>query len=84
LLWQRRVPDRLAEAYGARGMGIDLSPFHIADAKGRLEARAPSADISFTQMNGADFKPDAPHSLDLASCIGASWVFGGMLVLSKR
>ena len=28
-------------------------------------------------MNGADFKPDEPHSLDLASCIGASWVFGG-------
>ncbi len=68
---------RLAEAYGARGMGIDLSPFHIADARGRLKARASSADISFTQMNGADFKSDKPHSLDLASCIGASWVFGG-------
>ena len=28
-------------------------------------------------MDGADFKPDKPHSLTLASCIGASWVFGG-------
>ena len=28
-------------------------------------------------MNGADFKPEEPHSFDLASCIGASWVFGG-------
>ena len=28
-------------------------------------------------MNGADFRPDEPHSFDLASCIGASWVFGG-------
>ena len=68
---------RLAEAYGASGMGIDISPFHIADAKRRLKARAPSAGITFTQMNGADFKSDEPHSLDLASCIGASWVFGG-------
>lgn len=68
---------RLAEAYGARGTGIDISPFHIADAKRRLQARAPSAGITFTQMDGADFKPDEPHSLDLASCIGASWVFGG-------
>ena len=68
---------RLAEAYGARGMGIDISPFFIADAERRLEARASSAGITFTQMNGADFKPDEPHSLDLASCIGASWVFGG-------
>lgn len=68
---------RLAEAYGARGMGIDISPFYIAEAKRRLKARAPSADITFTQMNGLDFKPDEPSSLDLASCIGASWVFGG-------
>ncbi len=68
---------RLAEAYGARGIGIDISPFYIADAERRLEARAPSAGITFTQMDGADFKPDEPHSLDLASCIGASWVFGG-------
>lgn len=68
---------RLAEAYGARGMGIDISPFHIADAKRRIEARAPNAGITFTQMNGSDFKPEEKHSLDLASCIGASWIFGG-------
>jgi SAM-dependent methyltransferase len=58
-------------------MGIDISPFHIADAKRRIEARAPSAGIAFTQMNGAEFTPDEPHRLDLASCIGASWIFGG-------
>jgi SAM-dependent methyltransferase len=68
---------RLAEAYRARGVGIDISPFHVADAKRRLATRASAADITFTQMNGADFRPDEPHSLDLASCIGASWVFGG-------
>jgi SAM-dependent methyltransferase len=68
---------RLAEAYGVRGMGIDISPFHIAEAKRRLEAHAPGAGIAFIQMNGADYKPDEPRSLDLASCIGAGWVFGG-------
>ena len=68
---------RLAEAYGASGIGIDISPFHIADAKRKLEVRAPSAVITFTQMNGADFKTEEPHGLDLASCIGASWIFGG-------
>jgi SAM-dependent methyltransferase len=67
----------LAEAYRVRGAGIDISPFHVADARSRLARRAPAAGITFTQMNGADFRPDAPHSLDLASCIGASWVFGG-------
>lgn len=68
---------RLAEVYGAQGKGIDISPFFIAEAKRRLEARAPSAGITFIQMDGADFQPDDPHGLDLASCIGASWVFGG-------
>ncbi len=68
---------RLAESYGVRGVGIDISPFFVADAERRLEARAPGAAISFTRMNGADFRPDEPHSFDLASCIGASWVFGG-------
>jgi SAM-dependent methyltransferase len=68
---------RLAEAYGVRGVGIDISPFFIAEAERRLKARASNASITFTEMNGSDFKPDEPHSLDLASCIGASWVYGG-------
>lgn len=67
---------RLAEAYGAGGKGIDISPFFIAEAEKKLKART-TRGITFTQMNGADFKPDEPHQYDLASCIGASWVFGG-------
>jgi len=68
---------RLAEAYGVRGVGIDISAFHVADAERTLKARASNAGVTFTQMDGADFQPDEPQSLDLASCIGASWVFGG-------
>lgn len=68
---------RLAEAYDVRGAGIDISPFHIADAKHELRARVPHAGITFMQMDGADFTPDEPRSLDLASCLGASWIFGG-------
>jgi SAM-dependent methyltransferase len=68
---------RLAEAYGASGAGVDISPFFVADAKKRLETRASAVGITFTQMDGADFRPDEPHNFDLASCIGASWVFGG-------
>ena len=68
---------RLAEAYGVRGVGIDLSPFFVADAKRRLEARPSAGGIEVTQMDGADFRPDEPHQFDLASCIGASWIFGG-------
>src|SRR5512139_1829358 len=61
---------RLAEAYNVSGAGVDLSPFHIADAERKLQTRVPQARITFTQMEGADFKPDKLHSLALASCIG--------------
>jgi SAM-dependent methyltransferase len=68
---------RLAEAYGVRGTGVDISPHYILAAEARLKARAPAANVAFTQMDGADFRPDTPHSFSLASCIGASWIFGG-------
>src|SRR3990172_8403994 len=68
---------RLAEAYRIRGIGIDISPFCIADAQKQLQVRVPGAEVVFRQMNGSDFRPDEPRSLALASCIGASWVFGG-------
>jgi len=39
--------------------------------------RVPGPKVAFREMNGSDYRPDEPHSLALASCIGASWVFGG-------
>lgn len=68
---------RLAEAYGTGGIGIDISPLFIADAEKRLQMRAPEAEVVFRQMNGSDFRPEEPRIFSLASCIGASWVFGG-------
>ena len=68
---------RLVEAYAVRGVGVDLSPFFLAEARERLEARVPDADIAFHEMDGADFSPQRPRSFALASCLGASWVFGG-------
>lgn len=68
---------RLAEAYGVRGVGVDLSPFFAAEARRRLRERVPDAAVEIREMDGADFRPDEPRSLTLASCLGASWVFGG-------
>jgi SAM-dependent methyltransferase len=68
---------RLAQAYRVNGVGVDISSFFIADAERRFKARAPESGVTFREMDGADFKPKEPHSFALASCIGASWVFGG-------
>lgn len=68
---------RLAERYGVSGVGVDISPFCIADAKKMHSERAPESDLTFVEMNGADYKPDEPESFDLAACIGASWIWDG-------
>jgi SAM-dependent methyltransferase len=68
---------RLAEAYGVSGVGIDISPYFVRDARTRLEARLPGSQVVFREMDGAAFVPTQPNSFALASCIGASWIFGG-------
>lgn len=68
---------RLAGAYGVSGVGIDISPYCVRDATARLEARAPGSEIVFCEMDGAAFVPEQPNSFALASCMGASWIFGG-------
>ena len=68
---------RLAEQYGVGGIGVDISPYCIRDAQAKLAARAPHAPITFLEMGGADYQPDAPASFDLTVCLGASWIFDG-------
>ena len=68
---------RLAETYGVNCLGIDLSPFYIAEARKQLDLRAPEAEVTFREMDGAKFEPEEPHSFTVASCLGASWIYGG-------
>lgn len=68
---------RLAERYGVEGVALDLSPYCVRDAREKLQARAPEADITVLEMDGADYRPEQPASFDLAACIGASWIFDG-------
>ncbi|MBI4499246.1 MAG: class I SAM-dependent methyltransferase [Chloroflexi bacterium] len=67
---------RLVERYGARGDGVDLSPYAVRDARTRAEARVPGSALVFHEMDGRDFQA-GPGSYDLAICLGASWVFDG-------
>jgi ubiquinone/menaquinone biosynthesis C-methylase UbiE len=68
---------RLAEAYGIEGTGIDASPFCIADAEAKLAERVVDSKVEFRHLGGADYAPETPESLQMASCIGASWIWGG-------
>ena len=68
---------QLAEQYHISGLGIDLSPYHIADAQKKHQKRVPDAQLNFLEMNGADYVPEKSKSFDLLACIGASWIYGG-------
>ena len=68
---------RLAEQYGIEGIGIDLSPYFVADARQKVQRRIPDAQLKFLEMDGADYQPGESERFDLAACIGASWIYGG-------
>ena len=61
---------------GFRGVGVDISPFHIAELRDAAARRAPDADLEVLEMGGADYRAE-PGGFDLAVCLGASWIFGG-------
>lgn len=64
-----------AEAYNVRATGIDLSPYTIEAARRNVETRSLADRIELLHTDGGAYEPNQPESLDLASCIGASWVY---------
>ena len=67
---------RLVERYGVRGTGIDISPYEVPVARERATARVPGADLRFVEADAAT-QPAASDSVDVAICLGASWIWGG-------
>jgi SAM-dependent methyltransferase len=63
---------RLAERYGASGLGVDRSAQHIEEARRRaVDARA---DVQLVEADARDVELD-PGSYQLAICIGAERIF---------
>jgi len=69
------ILTRIAGRYTISGVGVDISPFFVADAKQNLKQRVPNSRIEILNMDGADYKPD--RLFDLSMCIGASWIYKG-------
>lgn len=68
---------RLAERYDIGGVGVDLSPYCVADAKEKHQQRVPDTALTFLEMDGADYEPEQSERFSLVACIGASWIYGG-------
>lgn len=67
---------RIAERYDAFGVGVDLSPYEVAEASRRAGSRGLAERVEIVHADGAAYEAP-PSSFDLAMCIGATWVWGG-------
>jgi SAM-dependent methyltransferase len=67
----------LAERYDVAGTGLDLSPITIEAARRNVSVRGLKERIELLHLDGAEYEPDGGALLDLASCIGASWIYNG-------
>jgi SAM-dependent methyltransferase len=66
---------RVVAVTGARGVGIDSSPFALAEARRRLEGRREAERI---ELRLGDVTEERPTSaFDLVVCIGPGWDHGG-------
>ena len=70
-----------AEAYGVRGLGIDVRPKAIERAQRKVQARGLSGQIELVCDNAAEHGAGGqrfePHPYDVAACVGATFIWNG-------
>jgi SAM-dependent methyltransferase len=62
---------RLAERFGADGVGVDLQGALLAEGRALAAARAPDRDLRFVEADVTAFVPERPE-FDLAATVGAT------------
>ncbi len=67
----------VAKRYEIAGTGLDLSPITIEEARRNVAAHGLNGRIELLHMDGGKYELDRGAILDLASCIGASWIYKG-------
>jgi SAM-dependent methyltransferase len=74
-----RLAERCGGPQGAGvgGVAIDVSPFVVAELRDAVRERVPRAELTILEQDAATYRP-APASFDLAACVGASWIYGGL------
>lgn len=68
---------RWAETFGITGHGVDLSEVFLAAARDRAEELDVADRVSFELGDAGEFAAE-PASYDVVSCLGATWIGGGL------
>ncbi len=68
---------RWAEWFGSAGLGVDLSPVFLGAAAARAAELGVGDRLTFLHGDAGTYEPD-PGAFDIAACIGATWIGGGL------
>lgn len=68
---------RYARAHHISGVGVDLHPAFLDVARARARELGVAEAVTFRQADAAD-PGDVGNSFDVVSCIGATWIGGGL------
>jgi len=69
---------RWAEWFGASGTGVDLSEVFLAAARARAAELGVAERITYVQGDAGAYAAE-PGGFDVASCLGATWIGGGLV-----
>jgi SAM-dependent methyltransferase len=69
---------RWAQKFGVIGVGVDISEVFIEAAKERAYLLDVGDKLDFVVSDAADY-PQEHHQFDVVSCIGATWIGGGLV-----
>jgi SAM-dependent methyltransferase len=67
---------RTAARWRDTAVGVDLSPYFVADACARVKSAGLDSSVQIVQGDGSEYNVE-PSSFDVTACIGASWIWGG-------
>lgn len=62
---------------GATGTGVDISAVFLEAARDRAAELGVASRVAFERGDAADY-PVANHAVDVASCVGATWIGDGL------
>jgi SAM-dependent methyltransferase len=66
-----------AERYGTGGVGVDLSEVFLGAARERAAELGVADRVTFTRGDAGAYQA-LPRAFDLVSCVGATWIGGGL------
>jgi SAM-dependent methyltransferase len=67
---------RWAARFGTGGVGVDISEVFLTAARARADELGVADRVSYEHGDAAEYKAEAPF--DIVSCIGATWIGGGL------